>query len=107
MSQVWMEGALTCRSGLCGSISFTTCPCCTRITWESPSQATCRVFPAMSAHTPVVPLCSRCEEKAKRVRASQAPAPQTPAVQTEGLPGQCWDSARPAPRGLLRQTGTV
>lgn len=53
----------TCRSGLCGSISFTTWPCCTKMACESPSHATCRVWPATSAHTPVVPLCSRCQER--------------------------------------------
>lgn len=60
--------SLTCRSGLCGSISFTTWPCCTRMTWESPSQATCRLAPVMSAHTPVVPLCSRCRERGESWR---------------------------------------
>lgn len=46
---------VTSLSGLCGFISSTTCPLRTRMTWESPSQATYSVRPRRKVTTPVVP----------------------------------------------------
>lgn len=49
------QALLTSRSGLWGFISSTAWPFLTSITWESPSQATCSIFPRMKVTTPVVP----------------------------------------------------
>lgn len=49
------QAFLTSRSGLWGFISSTAWPLLTSITWESPSQATCSIFPRMKVTTPVVP----------------------------------------------------
>lgn len=52
---VFRQALLTSRSGLWGFISSTAWPLLTSMTWESPSQATCSIFPRMKVTTPVVP----------------------------------------------------
>lgn len=52
---LFSQALLTSRSGLWGFISSTAWPLLTSMTWESPSQATCSIFPRMKVTTPVVP----------------------------------------------------